>query len=947
MANIYFTGMNLAHELESIFPKDRIKSSLIDLVAYASDASFYYLRPKVVVLPVTESEISQLFIFCCQHNVPMTFRAAGTSLSGQAITDGILVDLSRHWRAISVIEDGGNVRVQPGVIGAHINATLKKYQKKIGPDPASLNSAMMGGIISNNSSGMCCGVKHNAYHTVKYIKFILPNGMQYSTEIAADYKRFEAECAHIYQNVISLRNHILASEEASNLIRKKYLTKNTVGYSMNAFIDFEHPLDIIAHLLVGAEGTLGFIAEAVMYTVPDYPYKATSLLFFPDITTACNAVINLQASGAEAIELMDRAALRSIELKDGMPAIIAQLPQSASALLVEYQDYNFEAIEAKIEQFEHFIGEFELLEKPVFTTNPKEQEKLWKVRKGMFPSVGAVRASGTSVILEDVAFPLNYLGAAIADLQILFDNYNYDNAIIFGHAKDGNIHFVVTQAFETAQEIERYDAFLNDVVNLVLKKYNGALKAEHGTGRNMAPFVEAEWGGLLYQVMKELKDLLDPHNILNPGVIINNDEKAHIKNLKHLPLVEEEVDRCMECGFCEHKCPSRDITLTPRKRIVVRRELLNLKHAGDKQNYNQLLQEYQYHGMDTCAVDGLCATACPVDINTGDLIKRLRRENHSGMANSVASFTARNFKLTVSLTRGALKAGQMLNRYFGQNTMKRITEVTRKVIPAFPLWLNELSVAPAIPKVKGNANAASNIIYFPTCISRVMGDVAGQKNIMDVFLSVSAKAGINVVIPAGIKGLCCGQIYSSKGFGNAKEYTMNNAIEALWTATNQGVYPVVLDISSCTQTLLTCYSALSDDNKVKYKKLQILDSVDYLNDLVLPQLTITNKRNSITLHPVCSLQKMTGANDKFLKIAQRLSNQVEVPFNSGCCGMAGDRGFLFPELTHSATKLEADDVKQSNCDGYYSSSKTCEIALSHATGKNYESIMCLVDECCS
>ncbi|MDT3402217.1 FAD-binding and (Fe-S)-binding domain-containing protein [Mucilaginibacter terrae] len=937
--------MNLALELESIFPKDRIKSSLIDLVAYASDASFYYLRPKVVVLPITESEISQLFIFCCEHNISMTFRAAGTSLSGQAITDGILVDLSRHWRSISVVDAGRSVKVQPGVIGAHINATLKKYQKKIGPDPASINSAMMGGIISNNSSGMCCGVKHNAYHTVKHIKFILPNGKKYSTEIAADYQRFESECAHIYQNVILLRNHILESEEASNLIRKKYLTKNTVGYSMNAFIDYEHPLDIIAHLLVGAEGTLGFIAEAVMHTVPDFPCKATSLLFFQDIATACGAVLSLQASGAEAIELMDRAALRSIETKEGMPVIIAQLPQSAAALLVEYQDYDFDAIEAKINQFESFIDEFALLDKPVFTTNPKEQEKLWKVRKGMFPSVGAVRASGTSVILEDVAFPLNYLGAAIADLQELFEAYHYTNAIIFGHAKDGNIHFVVTQAFETDAEIQRYDAFLNDVVNLVLKKYNGALKAEHGTGRNMAPFVEAEWGGLLYQVMQKLKDLLDPHNILNPGVIINNDEKAHIKNLKQLPLVEEEVDRCMECGFCEHKCPSRDITLTPRKRIVVRRELLNLKRAGDKQNYKQLLHEYQYNGMDTCAVDGLCAEACPVDINTGDLIKRLRRENHSSIANNIALFTARNFKLTVSLTRSALKAGQLVNRYFGQGTMKRITSATRKVISSFPLWSNQLSVAPIIPKVKNKPDASQSIVYFPTCISRVMGDGAGQRNIMDVFLSVSAKAGINVVIPAGIKSLCCGQIYSSKGFSNAKEYTMNNAIEALWTTTNEGTHPVVLDISSCTQTLLTCYNALSDANKLKYRRLQILDSVDYLNDLVLPRLTIINKRNTVTLHPVCSLQKMNGANDKFLKIAQQLSGYVEIPFHTGCCGMAGDRGFLFPELTDSATKLEAADVKEHTCDGYYSSSKTCEIALSQATGKNYESIMYLVDEC--
>ncbi|MFA6083802.1 FAD-binding and (Fe-S)-binding domain-containing protein [Mucilaginibacter sp.] len=262
----------------------------------------------------------------------------------------------------------------------------------------------------------------------------------------------------------------------------------------------------------------------------------------------------------------------------------------------------------------------------------------------MFPSVGAVRASGTTVILEDIAFPLATLGDAISDLQQLFIKHNYHNAIIFGHAKDGNIHFVVTQAFDTAAEVERYNGFLNDVVSLVVKKYQGTLKAEHGTGRNMAPFVETEWGGVIYQVMKELKAVIDPENLLNPGVIINTDKIAHIKNLKDLPQVEEEVDRCTEYGFCEQKCPSRNITLTPRKRIVVRRELLKLKRRGGKKQYNKLLDEYQYDGLDTCAVDGLCATACPVDINTGDLVKRLRRENHSEIANSIALLSAENFK---------------------------------------------------------------------------------------------------------------------------------------------------------------------------------------------------------------------------------------------------------------------------------------------------------------
>jgi D-lactate dehydrogenase len=170
--------------------------------------------------------------------------------------------------------------VQPGITGAMVNAFLKKYQRKIGPDPSSINAAMMGGILSNNASGMCCGVKLNSYHTTKYIRFILPDGKKFSTEIKEDYARFEKECIELYQGLIEIREQIKSNATLYHKIRKKYQTKTTIGYSINAFIDYEHPLDILAHLLIGAEGTLAFISEAVLQTVPDYRYKSTGPVIF-------------------------------------------------------------------------------------------------------------------------------------------------------------------------------------------------------------------------------------------------------------------------------------------------------------------------------------------------------------------------------------------------------------------------------------------------------------------------------------------------------------------------------------------------------------------------------------------------------------------------------------------------------------------------------------------
>ena len=942
-------AINLDQQLCKILPSSRIKTRYIDLVSYASDAGFYYLVPKAVVQPINESEIVSLFSFSQIHNIPLVFRTGGTSLSGQSITDGILVDLSQFWNKVVVEESGNRVRVQPGVTGQMVNAYLKKYKRKIGPDPSSISAAMMGGILSNNASGMCCGVALNSYHTTRFIRFVLPNGKTFTTEHNHDYDRFHSECADLYAVLLALKVRIEVNPKLHNRIRNKYKTKNTVGYSLNAFIDHKHPLDILAHLLIGAEGTLAFIAEAVLDTVPDYPHKSTALLYFPDIFSACHAIIPLTNAGALMVELMDRASLRSVENVVGMPAIVRELPTDAAALLVEFQEDTLEALDLKVQAFLKSASTLSLLNPPLFTTDPVEQDFLWKVRKGLFPAVGAVRASGTSVILEDLTFPVAKLGNAILDLHRLFLRYDYPNAIIFGHAKEGNIHFVITQSFDMGEEVRRYDMFMREVVALVVEKYDGSLKAEHGTGRNMAPFVETEWGGEAYSIMKAIKEVMDPHQLLNPGVIINDDPQAHLKNLKELPSVEIEVDKCIECGYCEHKCPSRNLTTTPRRRIVIRRVLKKLQKSNDVTNYNLLLNQYQYDGLETCAVDGLCATACPVDINTGDLVKHLRRENHSPFQNKVALMVARNFKVVEWGIRVALKSGFVINKLFGKNAMFKLTKAARKVFAAFPLWTDEMSYPPVMPASRSDvlvddSKTLNTIVYFPTCISRMMGSyVDKEKNIMDTFLSVCSKMGVEAQLMENVRGTCCSQIYSSKGLNDARGYAAGDIVEKLWAASDEGRLTVVTDVSSCAYTLQGLRSALSIESQIKFDKLVILDSVEFFHDKIKSKPVVKHKNGSIVLHPVCSLEKMKTVN-KFADIARYFANEVVIPKHAGCCGMAGDRGFLFPELTNAATLPEATEVKQVDYEGYYSSTKTCEMAMSKAVEKNYESILYLMDE---
>jgi len=938
------TATSLRDSLVAIVGPDRVLDRPVDLIAFASDASFYRLIPKAVAFAGSVEDVRGLFRLSHEAKIPMTFRAAGTSLSGQSVSDGILVEVARNWRSIQVLDGGAKVKVQPGVIGAHVNHALKFFKAKMGPDPASINTCTVGGILSNNSSGMCCGVTQNAYHTLESLTFVLPSGTVIDTAAPDADERFREAEPELAQGLLNLKADLLANPALAERIRAKYKMKNTTGYSLNAFIDFDRPVDIFRNVLVGSEGTLAFIAEAVLKSVPDLPVKVTAFLLFPDLHAACAAIIPLRDAGAAALELLDRASLKSVENQPGIPPTIKTLPDGAAALLVEFHGRD-ESVRADLERTAlATTAGLKLMEPARFTHDPVEQALFWKIRSGTFPSVGAVRKRGTTVLIEDVAFPIESLADAAVDLTKLFAKHGYDEAIIFGHAKDGNLHFVITQSFNDQAAVDRYERFIDDVVELVVKKYDGALKAEHGTGRNMAPFVEAEWGPEAKAVMEKLKALVDPLHLLNPGVIINADPKCHVADLKPMPGVEEEVDKCIECGYCEPKCPSRELTLTPRQRIVVRREMARLE--GNHENpalLSSLQAAFPYMALDTCAADGLCATACPVSIDTGQLTKRFRRASHSRRAQKLALSVARNFATLEPVMRVALRSGHAVQSLFGPKAMPFITRIM-KAFGASHQWSPEMPKAAKAPLAVTSLEGAQ-AIYFPACISRMMGHLPGESeelSLVEALVKVSARAGVPVHIPLDVEGTCCGVPFSSKGFDLAHKYTVNHAIEKFWEWSQQGRLSIVMDTSPCTYGVVTSRAYLTPENQAKFDKLKIIDSTAFAYDVLLPKLQVTRKVGSVVLHPVCSLTKMNLL-PKLEGVAQACADKVVVPRDAGCCGFAGDRGFTHAELTASATKHEAKEVKSQSFDGHYASSRTCEVGMTRSTGEIYRSFLYLLE----
>lgn len=914
-------------EIRAFLPAERIYTDELRTLAWGTDAGFYRLIPKAVLISRNEADIQGIMRAASHHDVPITFRAAGTSLSGQAITDSVLVVAGKDWEGYHY-SNGPVIALQPGILGARVNEITRPAGWYFSPDPASIASAMVGGIVANNASGMNCGTYANSDKILRSMRIIFADGTILDTGNYESCKEFERTHPDLCKEIRAIHDEINSDPEFAKRIVEKYNIKNVTGLNLNPFVRFSEPTTIIAHAMVGSEGTLGFIAEVTVNLLKIKPFTASAMLYFHSMDEATRCVVELKNYGiVDSCEMLDSKSLDAVNDPTGT---------GLTALLIDTKATDPDELQSNINTIQGLLERFKLAVPPHFSSEPEVTSRWWKLRSGVFPAVGGTRPIGTTTIIEDIAFHIKDLPKATAELVELIKRCGYDDACIYGHALEGNYHFIISQSFEKNEDVQKYRRLMEEVESLVLR-YDGSLKAEHGVGRNMAPFIKNEWGDKAWQLMKRIKRAFDPQNILNRGSMFNDDPECHLKNFKPLPQANPIIDKCIECGFCEHNCVSCGLTLSARQRIVIYREITSLRRSGRPQDIaraERLQKAYRYFGSKTCAGDGLCSTSCPMGINTGELIHEVRKEMLSTAGLSVGKMAADHLAGVETGLRLALDAASITRGIIGNKAVNSLGRGLHKV--GFPLWTSAL---PASYKPRLQADQTDKlprrVVYFPSCINQTMG--ASHENNshiepqVDVITRLCRKAGFEVIFPENMAGLCCGMIWESKGMPEIADKKTAELEAALLKASDNGKNPILCDQSPCLHRM-----------RQHIRGLKLYEPVEFITEHLAPYLEFLPIDEPVAIHITCS-SRLMGLAPMMETLARRCSTRVLVPQEIGCCGFAGDKGFTTPELNQWGLRKLRSQIEAFDAQEGFSNSRTCEIGLTTNSGISYKSIAYLVD----
>lgn len=889
-------------------------------ILYATDASAYREMPLAVALPRHTGDIKKLIAFAKEHKTSLIPRTAGTSLAGQVVGKGIIVDVSKYFTSILEInKDERWVKVQPGVIRDELNIFLKPYGFLFGPETSTANRAMIGGMVGNNSCGSNSVVYRSTREHLLEVKALLSDGSEATfTSINAD--EFHSKCeletleGKLYKNIRTLLGNYDNQQEIRKEFPKKSVERRNTGYAIDMLLDtapFTAGCDDFnfCKLIAGSEGTLAFITEIKLNIVPLPPKEAGLLcVHFNNIDESLRANLIALKYGPTASELIDHYILECTKdnIEQRKNRFFVQGDPGA-ILVVEFTAETREEITQKVSQVEAEMKEAGLgYHFPLLFG--EDTKKIWTLRKAGLGLLGNLPGDEKAVpVIEDTAVDVNDLPAYIRDFNDILKRYDL-YSVHYAHAGSGEIHLRPILNLKTAEGNQLFRTIAEEIATLV-KKYNGSLSGEHGDGRLRGEFIEQMIGKKNYGLLRQVKLTWDPDNIFNPNKIV--DTPSMNTMLRYTPGqktpafktefryhgqdVLQHAEQCNGSGDCRKThlsggtmCPSfmatRNEKDTTRARANILREFLTNSDKLNRFDHKEI-----YEVMDLCLSCKGCKSECPSNVDVAKLKAEFLQQYYDANGVPFRSKLIANFSASAKLGAIAPAAynffvsnpvtGKMIKRMSGFATERSMPLLYRTTLRA---WYQK-----HIAKQKPNANART-VYLFCDEFTNYNDTEIGIKAIL-----LLEKLGYNVMLPTHEES---GRTWLSKGLVREAKKIINKNIALLKDLVSE-VTPMIGVEPSAILTFRDEYIDLAYDENLEAAR-SMAKHVFMIDEFIASEIDkghiskqqFTNAEQKIVLHGHCQ-QKALSSVQHSIKILSFPENYSVSSIPSGCCGMAGSFGF--------------------------------------------------------
>ena len=896
--------LSLQWELERAIDGE-VRFDKVSRALYSTDASVYQIEPLGVVIPRSPEAVIRAIALAAQHGVPITPRGGGTSQAGQSIGSGIVLDTSKHLnRVLEINPDERWARVEPGVVLDELNAALRPHNLRFAPDVSSASRATVGGMMANNSSGARSVLYGKTIDHVLEQRVVLSDGslahFRPLDRHPADAIAGDGIEARAYRAIPELgRRH---ADEIERRFPK--VLRRVGGYNLDAFVDPSLPVDL-TRILIGSEGTLGFIVDAKIKLVPLPKQKSVLTIEFDELLDALGATPAILKHGPSAVEVMDDFILSHAKSHQALDtqrrAMISA--DGSSLLCVEFYGDSIDELMARMTAVERDLQS----QKPRQmrqVLDPQKQQAIWSFREAALGLSTAMKTDGKAIsFVEDTAVAPEKLRHYIERFIGIVRRHN-TIAGVYAHASVGCLHVRPVVNLKTADGVAKFEAIANEVADLVLE-FGGALSGEHGDGLVRGAFNQKMFGSELYQAFREVKKTFDPNGLFNPGRIVDTPPiTSHLRygagyvtpspatffDFSDHDGFGHAVEMCSGVGLCRKTregtmCPSYMVTRDEAHSTRGRANTLRLAMAGQLGDA-KLSDEGVHDVLDLCLECRACKSECPVGVD----VARFKSEFLSGYWDRHGmSLAAQVFGGAPSAaawgSRLAPFSNALANTTMARWAAEKLTGIDRR--RTLPQWTRRTLRKRTNPGTGSRERGAARAWLFADTFTNYADPEIGL-----AALDVMNAAGIPAHVAPNV---CCGRPLISQGrLSDARRLAAAN-VQALYDAAHRGQAIVFVEPS--------CLSAVREDapdllrGELQRRARVIGDHAVLFEEFLESEcidgratLALTPGPGEVLLHPHCH-QRSMGLAAPAKALLSRIPSAKVVDLDAGCCGMAGSFGY--------------------------------------------------------